>query len=99
MPNGGKRPGAGRKPGIKAKIAEAYNELLAKEVNKEGLPIIQALITKAKTGDIPAIKELHDRLMGKAPQPFQDDEGNAILPFQLIVKQQGNEQSRGGAIQ
>ena len=38
---GGKRAGAGRKPGYKAKVAEAYNELLAKEVEKAKLPIIK----------------------------------------------------------
>lgn len=86
MKNGGKRPGAGRKKGEKAKLAELYNLELAKEVEKEKLPIIKALIEKAKLGDVPAIREIHDRLMGKAPQPFQDDDGNPILPFQIIIK-------------
>jgi len=31
-------------------------------------PINDALVEKAKTGDIQAIKELHDRVYGKAPQ-------------------------------
>ena len=78
MKNGGKREGAGRKPGTKAKLAELYNELLAKEVAKEKLPIITALITRAKTGDIAAIKEIHDRLMGKAEQPITGKDGGPI---------------------
>jgi len=72
---------------------------LVEQIEEEHLPIIKALIRRAQTGDIPAIREIHERLLGKVPQPFQDDDGNPILPFQLIVKQQGNEQSRGGAIQ
>lgn len=31
-------------------------------------PINKALMDKAKSGDIQAIKELHDRVYGKAPQ-------------------------------
>jgi hypothetical protein len=85
MAHGGKREGAGRKLGIKAKIAEAYNVLLAQEVKREGLPIIQALITKAKTGDVQAIKEIHDRLMGKAPA-ILDPGDNDMEVFQFVIK-------------
>ena len=31
-------------------------------------PINQALVNKAKKGDIQAIRELHDRVYGRAPQ-------------------------------
>jgi hypothetical protein len=66
MPNGGKRPGAGRKPDLKKQaIAEAYTKALYEAVQKEKLPLIQALIAKAKTGDIAALKEIHERLLGK----------------------------------
>jgi hypothetical protein len=66
MANGGARPGAGRKPDLKKQaIAEAYTKALAEAVAKEQIPIIQALIGKAKTGDVAAIKEIHERIAGK----------------------------------
>lgn len=34
-------------------------------------PINEALLKKAKEGDMQAIKELHDRVWGKAPQDVQ----------------------------
>jgi hypothetical protein len=102
MPKGGKRAGAGRPKGSKdpnTLKAELFRSALIAKAITEQKEIFEALFGQAKLGNIPAIKELFERVMGKAPQPFQDDQGNAILPFQLIVKQQGNEQSRGGAIQ
>lgn len=44
-----------------AKLVEAYYEKVK--------PINDALIAKALTGDVPAIKELHERVHGKARQP------------------------------
>jgi hypothetical protein len=102
MPKGGKRAGAGRPKGSKdpnTLKAELFRSALIAKAIEEQKEIFDALFGQAKLGNIPAIKELFERVMGKAPQPFQDDDGNSILPFQLIVKQQGNEQSRGGAIQ
>lgn len=34
-------------------------------------PINRALIKKAKTGDLAAIREIHDRVYGKAPQALE----------------------------
>lgn len=41
-------------------------------------PINQALIDKAKAGDIAAIKELHDRVHGKALQAITGPDGGPI---------------------
>jgi hypothetical protein len=82
---GGKREGAGRKPGYKAKVAEAYNELLAKEVEKAKLPIITALIDKAKIGDVVAIKEIHERISGKVPQALTGNDGKDLFPAPLLA--------------
>ena len=57
----------------------------------EALPEISpVLIEKAKSGDMVAIKELHDRVMGKAPQNvgLTDGDGN---PFSLVIKRYGDE--------
>lgn len=85
MAKGGKREGAGRKPGQKAKLAELYNAKLAELVDKVKVPLIETLIGKALTGDIPALKEIHDRLMGKAKDTVEVS-GKDGLPFTLIIK-------------
>ena len=45
--------------------AEAYRAYLISEVMKNAKPIVAALINKAMGGDVQAIKELHERAMGK----------------------------------
>lgn len=65
---GGRRLGAGRKPGFAAKNAEEARRILSEMVMHEIKPIGRALITKAKRGDIRAANELFDRSFGRAPQ-------------------------------
>ena len=61
------------------KIIEEYTQKLA-----ESLPgISPVLIKKAKGGDIMAIKELHDRVMGKPPQKTTID-GELKLPQPIL---------------
>jgi len=64
-----------KKRAIKELIKE-YQENLA-----QALPNISpVLIKKAEEGDIQAMKELHDRVMGKAPQTTDiTSKGQAIL--------------------
>jgi len=69
--HGGTREGAGRKKGQKAShtlLAAKGREALIKAYLREVRPINEALINKAKQGDVQAIRELHDRVHGKAPQ-------------------------------
>ena len=48
-------------------LIEEYKDALA-----EALPVINpVLIKKALTGNVPAIKEIHDRVMDKAKQPTE----------------------------
>lgn len=71
MAHGGKRPGAGKKKGSKASHtleAEAVKQLYVEKAKQYAEPIATALIEKAITGDIGAIKEFNDRAFGKAPQ-------------------------------
>lgn len=61
----------GRPKGLNAINAEAGKAVLIKAYLDNIVPINQALVNKALTGDIQAIKELHDRVYGKSPQPLE----------------------------
>jgi len=68
---GGKRPGAGRKKGSKDPKtiqAEILKNLLIQEVVKEKAPLIRALISKGKKGDVSALREIFDRVLGKVKE-------------------------------
>lgn len=58
-----------------------------KEANAAGgtklREVAQALVDKAITGDVPAIKEIADRLDGKVPQQLQ---GDSDKPFTFILQ-------------
>lgn len=90
MARGGKRPGAGRPKDSKEKqtlVKEQALLRLRELVLKEIDPVTEALIAKAKTGDVPAIKELFDRAFGKAPQAITDADGaSLVLAFDAAFK-------------
>lgn len=81
---GGYRQGAGRKQGFAAKNAEEARRLLSERVAQEIGPLCDALIKKAKSGDIRAIHELFDRAWGKAPQNATIDLSDDRLPTPII---------------
>ena len=73
MAKGGSRPGAGRKKGGIASHtlqAVAFRRALIDATLKEKAPIIKALIEKAKSGDVPALREIIDRVLGKVTDEF-----------------------------
>ena len=86
MPRGGKREGAGRRKAPHTIQAEAFKAFLIQKVIEDQEPIVRALIDKAKTGDVPALKEVMERVLGK-PVAVLDPDGDTLLPFQLIIKQ------------
>jgi len=63
---GGKRPGAGRKKGFAALEAEGARKLIAELLSREVAPVAEALIKKAKKGDIRAAQLLFERAWGKS---------------------------------
>lgn len=72
---------AGSKPKkrdfLTQQIISELNELRADQVTKaRGLVI--ALIDKAMDGDIPAVKEVLDRVEGKVTQPLSGDEDQPL---------------------
>lgn len=87
-PGGGRLPDTPEQKLIKKarkQLIEEYKDALA-----EALPMLSPiLIAKAMDGDVPAIKELHDRTMDKASQPTDitsKGEKIMILPAELINK-------------
>ena len=81
---GGYRQGAGRKQGFAAKNAEDARRILSEMVMGEIKPIAKALITKAKKGDVIAIRELFDRAFGKASQTAKIDLADGRTPIPIL---------------
>lgn len=72
--HGGKRAGAGKPKGAVAshtlEAQELKKSLIAAYVERRA-KIDKALLDQAEQGNIPAIKELYDRVFGKASQPIE----------------------------
>jgi hypothetical protein len=84
MAKGGFRAGAGRPKAQHTKQAEALKSYLIQQVIKEKDPLIQALITKAKSGDVPALKEVFERVLGKVKDTI--DVNTKISLAEIISK-------------
>jgi len=81
MPSGGSRPGAGRKPLEATKLRQALIKIAEKNADK----LSKVLYDKAMQGDLPSIKEVIDRGIGKAIQPIAgSDGGNLIVEHHII---------------
>src|SRR5215813_11909968 len=101
MTKGGKRLGAGRPKGTLAShtvLAQEMRKALIEAAAEEWGPIIKSLIQLAKRGEVYAIRELLDRIFGKATAQLELS-GPGGLPFQIIVKQQPSAASGSGAVQ
>jgi len=66
--HGGVRAGAGRPIANHTILVAEARKALIDAYMKEQVVIDAALVEKAKTGDVPAIKELYDRVYGKSLQ-------------------------------
>jgi hypothetical protein len=93
MAKGGARPGAGRPKAQHTIEAEAAKAALVEAFVKDKEKIFAALIKRAKAGDVPAIKELFERVWGKAVQPIGNDGDNA---FRIEWLQQSQSSMRPG---
>lgn len=82
--NGGKRQGAGRKKGSKASHtleAEQYRKVLIATIIKHKKPLAEALVSKGLSGDVPALKEIHDRALGKSKESLDITSGGNPIPI------------------
>lgn len=93
--NGGNgRDGKGRfAPGNKGgpgnpntqRVARLRETLLNAVTPEEMERVVRALLDKAQEGDVPAIKELLDRTIGKAVA--KDDDGNDLPGITVIIRE------------
>lgn len=77
---------AGKPPGTKhmsTLLEEAIKKVAEGSDDPEDLQIVKALIKKAKSGDISAIKEIWDRLEGKAAQSL-DVKSDGTLTINVV---------------
>ncbi len=86
--HGGLRSGAGRPRGSIAPHtiqAQEFRVALIEEVRKAQGPIIKALVDQAKKGNVTALKEVLDRVLGRA---FVDepDSHSTQPPFTVIIR-------------
>ena len=59
-------------------MREQAREILIKKVVESIEPIADALVEKAKGGDVQAVKELLDRAWGRTPQAIVGENGDPI---------------------
>lgn len=80
---GGKRVGAGRKPGLASIIAEKSRAYIAEELQKNLKPIVSKAIEDAKGGGKyakSAREWLSDQAFGKPTQPISGPDGKDLFP-------------------
>lgn len=85
---GGARPNAGRKAGGTNKNTQKAIEVyrcLVDTVHREMKPIIEALVGKAKSGDVSALNSVMDRVVGK-PVETMVHLGEVSLKLDLFQK-------------
>jgi len=69
----------GRKKAQHTIQAEAFKKFLIERVIKEKGPIIEALIKKGKKGDVQALREIFDRILGRANQSLDLTSGGRTI--------------------
>lgn len=76
-PSKGSRPDKLMRDALILELSEKINEGRDKGSKKLRL-VARALIDKGLTGDVQAIKEINDRVDGKAPQALTDPDGGPL---------------------
>ena len=88
MAKGGAQPGAGRPKGSKGKETierEATRLALMQAIYENKKELADALVAKAKTGDVPALKEVYERSLGKIKESLDlTSGGDKLVGFDFI---------------
>lgn len=86
---GGKRPGAGRKPGPISALKKSLQELARPHAQLLLQELLKLATSPSEAGSVrvAAIKEILDRGYGKAPQAItgENGEGDAKLILQVVT--------------
>lgn len=59
-------------------FADAVRRLAVQQNGKELREVVESLFTSAKSGEVPAIREIADRLDGKVPQGIVGGDGGPV---------------------
>ncbi len=76
----------GNKNSAKGKIWSDVIRRVALRDKKRLERIANALLSKAEDGDVPALKELGDRMEGKIPQAIEGSGADGSIPVSVTVK-------------
>lgn len=79
---GGHRENSGRKQGFSGLQAEKSREYIIRQVEGALEPIIKALISRAKQGDLKATQILFDRAFGRPIMPI---EATVEAPSMILI--------------
>lgn len=100
MVHGGKRQNAGRPVGAKSKKTlerEALKDYIFSEVKKNQKEIVEALLKRAKKGEIAAIRELLDRAVGKVKDEVEMS-SNEKEPVTFVIRSYADWSSKDKAV-
>lgn len=89
MASGGYRPGAGRPLLFASKLRAA----LIRKAEENAEPLAEVLMQKALEGDLPSIKEMIDRGVGKAMQQVDHTTNGKDLPSPILLAATSDEVS------
>lgn len=92
--HGGARTGAGIPAGTKTSATLKRDEakmLLMEALRPHADAVAKALADKARTGDVAAIKEFHDRYIGKAVQPIEGTGPEGSFAFKWLSDDNSND--------
>ena len=99
LPGASGNPKGGNSQTPEEKITKRAIKELVKEYQEklaQILPELSPVLTKkALEGDLTAIKELHDRVMGKAPQRTDITSGDKPIPILGVVIKEDKEEGNG----
>ncbi len=82
----------GRKKGLATIEREKAKDYIAKRISEYMPELFQLMMDKARTGDMPAIKELLDRGFGKAHESMDVTSGGEVLPIYNGISRHDSDQ-------
>lgn len=84
--NNGKKGGRPKGTlGSNTKKAQKIRDYILRRLHKDIAPMVDSLIIKVKSGDVPAFRELTDRAMGRPQQALDVTTGGQPLPSVIKI--------------